>query len=114
RIRLNVVCLHKSEPPGNADERVDVVGSPGDAQVDAGVELNVPCQTIGNAQIHRANPVRVRLGADGPEKFRVSGEVADDIVAESNGIQEVRVVPAPACVSNDVQLRHQSQAPTGR
>ena len=47
------------------------------------------------------------------EKLHVAREVADDVVSEGDGADELRVIAAAGRVAHNVELRHQTHAPAG-
>ena len=44
------------KPPGQTDERIDIIGRFGRANVHSRIQLNVVRQSVGQPQVHGANP----------------------------------------------------------
>ena len=44
------------KPPGQTDERIDIIGRFGHANVHSRIQLNVVRQSVGQPQVHGANP----------------------------------------------------------
>lgn len=109
RLLSNLITF-PSETHRQPNERIEVLGGFGDAEVAPTVELNVLGQRISESSIQRDDQFTFGELA---EKFPVTSEITDDVMTERDRVDKVRSVAIIFAV-NDVEFRHHSHVPAIR
>src|SRR5258706_13600046 len=91
QVRIRITCVLM--PPRHPGKRSPIIRRAGYTDVHADVELKILCNLVDQARFECPLPVRVALRAYGAEELEVAEEIAEQIVAECDAVDELRVVP---------------------
>src|SRR5207247_4949165 len=90
-------------------KRSPIIRRAGYPDVQADVELKVLCNLVDQARVECPLPLRFALRPHGAEELEVAGEIPEQVVAEFDAVDELRVVAGFIFIPHRVESGRPSQ-----
>src|SRR6266481_4168042 len=96
-------------PPRHPGKSSPIIRRAGYTDVHADIELKVLCNPVDQARVECPLPLRVALRAHGAEELEVAGKIPEQVVAEFDAVDELRVVAGFIFIPHRVESGRPSQ-----